>query len=366
MTLTTFNNRVFGLDIFRAIAITTVVLVHGGVLLNNTRFSDFPYIPLVSGVDWFFVLSGFLIGVILLKTINQPEPFGYKDLFQFWKRRWFRTLPNYYLILVVNIIFVKYGVIKEDYTQFNWKFFFFLQNFSYEFMGFFWESWSLAVEEWFYIISPILLLLSLKFFPTKISFVLVTILMLIIPLIYRLSIRTTSIDGFWFDVKFAKVVVARLDSIAYGLLASWVFYYYGTVWVKYKVHVLVLGIVLTYFVLHYGADVTTFYRQIVCLSIGPFAASLFLPFAEGIKTGKGIFAKAITHISKISYSMYLVNLAVVLEVITTNFPAQGGKDGIIKYLIYWLVVIALSTIIYNYFEKPIMDLRDKRKDAISH
>ena len=66
---TTFNNRVFGLDIFRAIAITTVVLVHGAGLLNNTPFEGFPYIPLVNGVDWFFVLSGFLINRI-------PRPSG--------------------------------------------------------------------------------------------------------------------------------------------------------------------------------------------------------------------------------------------------------------------------------------------------
>ena len=68
-----------------------------------------------------------------------------------------------------------------------------------------------------------------------------------------------------------------------------------------------------------------------------------LPFAQSIKLSKGIIGKSITHISKISYSMYLLNLAIVAEVIKDNFPPTNEIDGIIKYLLYWFIVILGSS-----------------------
>ena len=68
-----------------------------------------------------------------------------------------------------------------------------------------------------------------------------------------------------------------------------------------------------------------------------------------------------THISLISYSMYLINLALVSEIIRDNFPPRGPQTSWALYLIYWFVVITFSTFLYKYYEKPIMDLRDKIK-----
>ena len=66
-----------------------------------------------------------------------------------------------------------------------------------------------------------------------------------------------------------------------------------------------------------------------------------------------------THISLISYSMYLLNLAVISEVLYTNFPPRGIHTAWAEYCLYWSLVIILSTLLYKYFEKPVMDLRDR-------
>jgi peptidoglycan/LPS O-acetylase OafA/YrhL len=137
-----YENRVFGLDLMRALAIIFVVMGHGSMLEKAN--TNFPWIPLIDGVELFFVLSGFLIGGILLKIFQSKDSFGLKTIGNFWVRRWFRTLPNYYLILIINIIVVYFGILKQDYSAINWKFFLFLQNFSGSFTGFFWESWSLS------------------------------------------------------------------------------------------------------------------------------------------------------------------------------------------------------------------------------
>ena len=63
--------RNFGLDLFRALAIVLVVLSHGKFLLNGTVLENFPFVKILDGVDLFFVLSGFLIGGILLKSSSE-------------------------------------------------------------------------------------------------------------------------------------------------------------------------------------------------------------------------------------------------------------------------------------------------------
>lgn len=353
------SRRIFGLDVFRAVAILTVVATHAGSLLDLSRFDGFPYIKLIDGVELFFVLSGFLIGGILLNTINAPEGFGPKQLISFWKRRWLRTIPLYYLVLLLNVGFAKTGLVANDLSQFNWKFFVFLQNFSSPFVDFFWESWSLSVEEWFYLSTPILIILALRWLVPKYSFLSVVLVMMILPIVFRFSIRDPEIDGFWFDQTFRKIVLARLDSIAYGLFAAWVLYYFPGTWSRVRVPAFVLGLVWIYFHMQISADIKSFYWQVIHFSLGPIAIMFLLPFANSVKRMTGMWAKWIEHISKISYSMYLINLGLVYSVMHTHFPPTNGTDAVLKYGIYWFLVILFSSLLYRYFEKPIMDLRGK-------
>jgi peptidoglycan/LPS O-acetylase OafA/YrhL len=354
------HDRIFGFDILRACAIIFVVAVHGRFLVEGTFLYDFPYLIFADGVDLFFVLSGFLIGTILLKEISTSESFTFSQLTNFWKRRWFRTLPNYYLILLVNVIIVKYNIINEDINQFNWKFLFFLQNFKESFYGFFWESWSLSIEEWFYIFAPIILLILIKLLPAKKAFLTTVLILILTPIFFRFFKESPAqIDWNWLELEIKKSVLTRLDSIGYGLLAAWTAFYYRDFFRKYKIHFLILAIVFQYVMANYNFNNNTFYLKVMYFSLMPMTAMFFLPIGHSIKQGSGYIAKMVTHISKISYSMYLVNLAIVAEVINCNFPKTSVNDGILKYVLYWAIVIVLSSIIYRFFEKPMMNLRNK-------
>ena len=157
------QNRIYGLDVYRAIAIVIVVMGHG-ILINPDMSLPF---PVIDGVELFFVLSGFLIGTILIRTLEEEDSFNFRSVLFFWKRRWFRTLPNYYLILLINVLLVSFEVINGDIDQFGWSFIFFTQNLYDSFYGFFWESWSLSVEEWFYIVLPLFILVIRRFLSKK-------------------------------------------------------------------------------------------------------------------------------------------------------------------------------------------------------
>ncbi len=348
--------RNFGLDLFRAVAILLVVFSHGKFLLNGTVIENFPFFKMLDGVDLFFVLSGFLIGGILLKTSS--EGLNWRGVAHFWKRRWLRTLPNYYLILLLNFLFVSYGIISGDLTVFGWKFMVFLQNFSKPLIGFFWESWSLAVEEWFYIFTPVMLWGLLKFLRLKWAYLVATLVMIAVPLIYRAYSFDPKLDDFWFDVQVRKIVVFRLDAIAFGLLLAWIYSFYKNLWDKWKNVALVIGLVIVLFLLNNSASNATFYRQVFYFSITPFAIALILPWFEGLTSSWKRMIGAVTHISKISYSMYLINLALVAQVIGKNFQVTGNSDGIMKYLIYWGIVIGASSLLYFAVERPILRWRD--------
>jgi len=185
------------------------------------------------------------------------------------------------------------------------------------------------------------------------------LVMIAAPLIYRAYSFDPKLDDFWFDVQVRKIVVARLDAIAFGLLLAWIYSFHKSLWDKWKNVALVLGLAIVLVLLNYSASNATFYRQVFYFSITPFAIALILPWFEGITSSWKRLVAAVTHISKISYSMYLINLALVAQVIGLNFPVQGNADGIIKYLLFWGIVIGASSLIYYFVERPILKWRDR-------
>jgi len=356
-----YSRRIYGLDLYRAIAILLVVNVHGRYMLKGTWFENFPWIALPDGVELFFVLSGFLIGGILLKLLEKEDyRLSVKSTLHFWKRRWFRTLPNYYLILIVNVLLVYFGIVSGRVDAISWKFIFFIQNFATPFSGFFWESWSLSIEEWFYVSLPILLILSGLLIPGRRSFLLIVIILIVLPLAYRIYISDMKVNYYLWDVIFRKMVITRLDTVIYGVFAAYVHRYFHDYWVRFKIHSFIAGLAIIFITLYISADPESFFKKTFYFSFISIGAMLLLPLAESIKDFNSSFGKAITHISLISYSMYLVNLGIVVAFINKNFPVQSPRDGSIKYMLYWFVVIVLSTLIYRFFEKPVMYLREKR------
>lgn len=105
------------------------------------------------GVELFFVLSGWLLGRQLLTELQAT---GSIRVRRFLARRWLRTLPIYYVLL--GVFFARQILSKPD-PVIDWRFLVFVQNYDFENLPYFTVSWSLCVEEHFYLaIAPLVLL----------------------------------------------------------------------------------------------------------------------------------------------------------------------------------------------------------------
>ena len=150
-----------GLDTLRAVAVSLVLLYHAGFPGAGVAWL---------GVDIFFVLSGFLITTLL---IEERERNGRVDLLRFWARRFLRLMPAYWFYLAVITVLVLRAP-AGDFASGDWS--------RARFIGAFWvylgnlvplggewrlqpltsHLWSLSVEEQFYFIWPVLLVLLFR------------------------------------------------------------------------------------------------------------------------------------------------------------------------------------------------------------
>ncbi len=355
--------RVFGLDVLRAIAILLVLKGHAKLLAGDI-FKNWISIPLIDGVELFFVLSGFLIGGQILKSMqSSSDAWSWKDTLAFLKRRWYRTLPNYYLILLVQITIVYLGFSNDSLSSFHWSFFVFCQNFLHGFQGFFWESWSLSVEEWFYLLFPIFLLATNKLIKQRQAFLISLLLMLIVPFLLRLSKSFhPDMDWYTWDVEWRKVVVYRLDAIAFGLLAAFLSFFHSNFFNRNPKFFFAVGMIVLIVDSNLMIDAFGFYERVLSFSIKSLGVALTLPlFSNWILKPNGWFGQWIEWTSKISYSMYLINLGVVYALINHFLVGSEPTGSILPYILFWVLTFALSHLLYRFVEIPWMKLRDRKK-----
>ena len=156
LSFATMNNpqqtqRIYGLDTLRTCAILLVLMSHYGVVVSHK--STFGFLTDIGwmGVDLFFVLSGYLIGNQVLSSYARGARFSLKT---FFARRLLRTLPNYYVVLALYFIFP--SLLAGTDTASLWSFLTFTQNIGLHFGETFSHSWSLCVEEQFYVVLPLI------------------------------------------------------------------------------------------------------------------------------------------------------------------------------------------------------------------
>ena len=159
------------IDGLRALAVIAVILYHVEVFYKDLKIFSGGFI----GVDIFFVISGYLITSLIIKEINLENNFSLKN---FYKRRIKRIIPALFAVITTSIIFAWIYLTPNSFLQYSNSIIasvFFFSNYFFYFQDLVYNAessllkpllhtWSLAVEEQFYIFFPIFVIIIFKFF----------------------------------------------------------------------------------------------------------------------------------------------------------------------------------------------------------
>jgi peptidoglycan/LPS O-acetylase OafA/YrhL len=364
------QHRVYGLDLMRAWAILLVLALHTSTLPQLRPVLGWLENRIPDGVTLFFVLSGYLIGAILLNLLAQPR-FGLAQAGRFWMRRWLRTLPAYYVVLALLFCTVLLGWTAIPELRLR-HYLLFLQNFARPHPWFFPEAWSLAVEEWFYLLLPLLLVasLALRLRARRETMLLGWVLLCIVAIpLYRAGLAQAhgyAEPGQW-DLWLRKQVLSRLDAIAWGVLAAWLHRARPALWMARPRSCLTVGLVLFCLMrgVGMGADLRPF-MDYLYLSLDPLACALMLPALSQWRGRGGTTGRVFSFIAAVSYPLYLVHLSLAQTLLSQLLarlgvaPPPGPGGTIVLCLAYWTGAFLLAWLIHVAVEQPVLRWRDHR------
>jgi peptidoglycan/LPS O-acetylase OafA/YrhL len=367
------ENRIPELDGLRGTAIFLVVLLHfttgEGYLQPHSIAGVLQRLAIMgwTGVDLFFVLSGFLIGGILMDARSSPRYFK-----TFYFRRFYRIIPIYYLWI---LLYVLVAFLAGHFIQAHsypgpapllgfavYSHFLFLQNIwivdlpgvAGAWLG---PTWSLAVEEQFYLVSPLFVrLLSRRWLPAYLAGII-----LAVPL-FRIFLLSVIHHGSW---AITVLTPCRADTLAVGMLAAvawrdpaahaWLSTHARTLYVA--LGFLCAGVALLWID---SPDSTTIWMQSIGYSwMAFFYVSILLlallkpggPIAVVMRMGW------LRELGRVSYCIYLIHLVVNLAchaILLHSVPTISNGKAVAVTLLAAVLTYAIAKLSWIFLEHPLI------------
>jgi peptidoglycan/LPS O-acetylase OafA/YrhL len=349
------------LDGVRAVAITLVILFH------SLKFAS-GWI----GVQMFFVLSGYLITSILIQDSDLPLGFYLK---RFYWRRTLRIFPLYYGYLLVFAIVYAITKVPAVFAR-DWPYLFtYTLNFRRIFPDFgnniyYGRFWSLAIEEQFYLVWPLLIyLLPRKRLPALLAAIVVAAPILraitpwlLMPFVHDKEFLYSSVD---------LLTPCQLDSFAVGaalvLLGKRLRGRAIAIFIACTVLLLVCGQMKAVFVTGRLALNTSLGYDVSMIRAGQYiwgyslislwSGALILAASSRNWISAFLAHPVLAYIGKISYGMYVYHQIILLAGYKTFGNLINTQLG---FACYFLCVVAVSDLSYRFYEKRFLALKDTR------
>ena len=372
------ERRYFGFDIVRAFSVVLVMQMH--FLQHFSQFLGINYfmLPLPDPVDMFFVCSGFLIGYQHLKEVHKMDAITPKYTARFLVMRWVRTLPSYYIMLTFLVLLF---ALFSRHLDIPFRNYFFIQSLYENRSKFYRETWTIAIEEWFYFTFPVLFYIITSFLKInkKKSFLLILLIYIIVCNVLKVNYYYHVFPDHTFEqwTRFREIVVLRIDTIAIGLLAAYICYFYNDFWERNKYRFLPFGLIIyvgsiffywSWTNKYIDTEFATFYHYTLFYFVSPISIMLCLPYLKTIKFKNNFTNHFILYTSLISYSIFLLHgtfLLLLFVVIYAGIikhiadPHMILAVTFIVYALWMFTTFFLSNLFFNKIELPIMNMRRK-------
>jgi len=361
----TTQKKLFGLDHLRALAITLVLLFHYQIFHHPKwieKAGKFGW----TGVDLFFVLSGYLIASQLFATMAKRKQISFRE---FFLKRFFRIIPAY--LTIVAIYFCVPAFHEREALSPLWRFLTFTQNFGLDLKtyGTFSHSWSLCIEEQFYLLLPLILITFIYFKKSKQGYIILIILFVagFITRIYSWYVLVSPLAGtenYWvaWNEFIYYPTYNRLDGLLTGVSIAALFQFKPNVKAyifdraKYFLSAGLALLVCSYFVClnEHSFVATIFGFPLISISYGLIVIAAISPSTFLFR----INSKLTTNLATLSYAIYLSHKG-VMHVTQQQLMKLGiAGDGNLMLILCIISAILAALLINRIIEKPFLKLRE--------
>jgi peptidoglycan/LPS O-acetylase OafA/YrhL len=365
------TSRNHGLDLLRALAVTFVVLHHYTLFVSDS--DTFGWVGTIgwAGVDLFFALSGYLIGNQIFAALRSPAGLS---LPRFYGRRLLRTLPNFYAVLALYVLWPAW---RGDPPLLPlWKYLSFTQNIALEPGTAFSHAWSLCIEEQFYLLLPACAMLGAVLARARPGRwqgrgrALVWILLALAcaaGAAVRAHVWHDGLQGAgWMHHYYKHIYYAtlcRFDELLAGVALAFARQHHPAVWTRLMAHgrsLLAAGIAVTgcAFVLflrdHYGYAVTLFGYPMLALGFTLLVAAAL--------AGEGFGRVAVPGAGRLalwSYAIYLTHKSVCILVAARLGAAGYGPEAPLTVACALAASVLAGWLLYRVVELPFMAVRSR-------
>ncbi len=367
------------LDGFRGLAILLVIIYHttgyfpdSGVLGN---FMSSAILLGWSGVDMFFVLSGFLITSILLKAKNKTHYFK-----NFYMRRVLRIFPLYYLFLLFALTIPTFILVGDYNHQLHYEpltpfrtliFLLHFSNYLYALDGFqnYWllHVWSLAVEEQFYMVWPLLV-----FYMSRKNLNILCLFLILAAFLFRWQLSAFPIEN---QIKIFQFTHCRMDGLLMGCLVALNCTNKSLVQFGRKYGFLSAGMLLI-LILGINYNVTTssisngtingfrqFSLPVVQLFYFPLLSLFYTVLMIAVYLNQNnllsrlINKEIFQYFGRLSYGIYIYHM-LLLWIFLNYYPSV---DSYVKQFLFWILFLPLNVtlahISMKFYERPFLNLK---------
>jgi peptidoglycan/LPS O-acetylase OafA/YrhL len=379
LSLELLDNRYASLHGLRVLAILSVLQFHvtwifageQGIALDSSFVAS--SLTLFFGMDLFFMLSGFLIGSILLRSIAKA---GSQDIGRFYLRRATRTFPSYYVVLTFLALTTALTASQSKHLLLEYAYATNFLPLGRSDVVMFW-GWSLALEEQFYLTVP-LLFFVLKHLRSDRARLSLLLALWIAALIVRCSVFLR--HAAWTDLALYEALYfrphTRFDTLIAGIVLAFVQWRYKEPigkWLAAPVHRAMLALPslgLLWLLLRPWMFGKEHVQLVHVFAWGTVTSVMYFAWLLLLLHGSGWIQRALSwplfrRVATLGYGVYLVHIPIFDHVVVPVAHALVARH--VSMALVWpaslatlfIASLAIAYVMHVVIEKPSLRLRER-------